>query len=276
MLFSCTVGLVPSPFGPIVGVDEAGRGPVLGPLVLAAVMLDAPAARALRRLGVKDSKAFGHGPEARRQRALLAREVHRRARWVRERVAPAQLVDERARRGQLNHLERELALEMLTSAGVVTSAADGPLFASGLPAGAGPRPRIVFDGRLVFGDLADQLPDAVAVDGAEDSWVAVAAASVVAKRRRDTLYALIARRIRSQLGLRHGEEPDPMAGAGYINRTTARMIEVYVERHGCFPPETRHSWSWSHLVELRTRFGLPAEPVKQVTPKAARRQLVLL
>ena len=58
--------------------------------------------------------------------------------------------------------------------------------------------RVVFDGRHVFGALADRLPDAIAVDRADDSWVAVAAASVVAKRRRDALYALIARRIRSE------------------------------------------------------------------------------
>ena len=40
----------------VVGVDEAGRGPVLGPLVIAAVAIDAAGAKKLEALGVKDSK----------------------------------------------------------------------------------------------------------------------------------------------------------------------------------------------------------------------------
>lgn len=42
----------------IVGVDEAGRGPVLGPMVLAAVVADEPDMKIFRELGVRDSKAL--------------------------------------------------------------------------------------------------------------------------------------------------------------------------------------------------------------------------
>ncbi len=37
-------------------MDEAGRGPVLGPLVFGIVVADAPALRVLEAAGVKDSK----------------------------------------------------------------------------------------------------------------------------------------------------------------------------------------------------------------------------
>ncbi|HEX7598918.1 MAG TPA: hypothetical protein VF518_11930, partial [Polyangia bacterium] len=43
----------------VLGVDEAGRGPALGPMVLAAVALDGKGATLLARHGVRDSKAFG-------------------------------------------------------------------------------------------------------------------------------------------------------------------------------------------------------------------------
>lgn len=40
----------------ICGIDEAGRGPVLGPLVMAGVTIDENGENALKLLGVKDSK----------------------------------------------------------------------------------------------------------------------------------------------------------------------------------------------------------------------------
>ena len=40
----------------VCGVDEAGRGSVLGPLVVAGVLIDSSKIRKLSLLGVKDSK----------------------------------------------------------------------------------------------------------------------------------------------------------------------------------------------------------------------------
>ncbi|MEM2923240.1 MAG: ribonuclease HII [Candidatus Nitrosocaldus sp.] len=50
----------------IAGVDEAGRGAVIGPLVVAAVAVDAPSIDRLIELGVKDSKMLN-----RRSRMIL-------------------------------------------------------------------------------------------------------------------------------------------------------------------------------------------------------------
>jgi len=40
----------------IIGIDEAGRGPVIGPLVICGVSIDEDKAEELRAMGVKDSK----------------------------------------------------------------------------------------------------------------------------------------------------------------------------------------------------------------------------
>lgn len=39
-----------------IGVDDAGRGPVIGPMILVGVLVDEKQERELRKLGVKDSK----------------------------------------------------------------------------------------------------------------------------------------------------------------------------------------------------------------------------
>ena len=47
----------------VCGIDEAGRGPVIGPMVLAGVLLDEKDEHLLKKLGVKDSKLIA--PEKR-------------------------------------------------------------------------------------------------------------------------------------------------------------------------------------------------------------------
>ena len=40
----------------ILGIDDAGRGPVIGPMVLAGCLITEETEKELKRLGVKDSK----------------------------------------------------------------------------------------------------------------------------------------------------------------------------------------------------------------------------
>lgn len=53
-----------------IGVDDAGRGPVIGPMVIAGVLLDKNAAERFKKLGVKDSKLLLPGARER-----LAKEI---------------------------------------------------------------------------------------------------------------------------------------------------------------------------------------------------------
>jgi hypothetical protein len=100
----------------ILGIDEAGRGPVLGPLVVAAVALRPQRAGALTRLGVCDSKEFGVGPPAVARRAELAAHIRRLADSVGVEVFGHEEVDGYASRGRLNELERRAARKLFSSA----------------------------------------------------------------------------------------------------------------------------------------------------------------
>lgn len=59
----------------ILGIDEAGRGPVLGPLVMAGVILTESASLRLKELGVKDSKLLTAEKRAALYGSILA-EAH--------------------------------------------------------------------------------------------------------------------------------------------------------------------------------------------------------
>jgi ribonuclease HII len=206
----------------ILGIDEAGRGPVLGPLVVAGVVLRPPRASALTRRGVSDSKEFGAGADARHKRAELAGHIRRLAEDIRIEVFTHEEVDRFAAEGLLNELERRGACRIIeTTAGVR---------------------RIVADGERLFSSLCHRFPHLEARDGGESVHVAVAAASIIAKDTRDRLFEEIADRYRSEFG--------EIRGGGYVNASTADFIRRYHERYGKLPPETRRSWGWKLLREL--------------------------
>ncbi len=223
----------------VLGIDEAGRGPAIGPLVVAAVLLHPRRAGALTRLGVRDSKHFGAGGPAAGRRGRLASHVERLAEWVGVRVLPAEEVDRRTMAGELNLLEREAARSLLVE----------------IPENRAPR-RILADGEKVFGSLAAEIPGMEAMDRAESRHVAVAAASIVAKVRRDRLFAELLERIRSGYRERYGEDFGPVHGAGYVNEGTGEFLRRYHQRTGSLPPGTRHAWGWSVIRELSPRRSL--------------------
>jgi ribonuclease HII len=200
----------------VLGIDEAGRGPALGAMVMAAVAVDAPAARRLTRAGVTDSKAFGSGPDAHDKRLALYAIVRAHAAWIAIDVCDVDVVDAYVARGALNVLERERAAAFIRA--------------------APPCRRIIADGRRLFGPLQAEFPTLEALDRAETEHVAVAAASICAKIRRDELFACIAARYAAEFG--------PLAGGGYVNAATRAFARAYVRRFGVLPPEARHSWPW--------------------------------
>jgi ribonuclease HII len=200
----------------VLGIDEAGRGPALGPMVLAAVALDEKAAGLLASQGVRDSKAFGSSVSARRTRAILKKTVEALASWVGLEVCSVETIDEYVGRGALNLLERERAVRLIERAPVCG--------------------RIVADGRCLFSPLVNRYPHLDARDRAESVHTAVAAASICAKAYRDALFDEIAQRYQTDFG--------PLRGGGYVNRLTRAFVTEYVRRHGHLPPEARASWPW--------------------------------
>ena len=198
------------------GADEAGRGPILGPMVIAVVGLDRGAAISLAKLGVCDSKGFGAGEKARARRAELAALVRDRAPMCATRVVSAEVVDQYTYRGMLNALEREVVHALLVELG------------------ATPHDRIVCDGANMFAPLREFFPQLEAVNQGESKHVSVAAASILAKDARDEAFATIAARYEREFGA--------LRGGGYLNAATRSFLDAYQAKHGSLPPEARKSW----------------------------------
>ncbi|MCH9684145.1 MAG: hypothetical protein K0V04_22120 [Deltaproteobacteria bacterium] len=200
----------------IYGVDEAGRGPILGPMTIAVVGVDRKATRALGTLGVDDSKSFGSTAEGQLRRAQLAEQIRACVPAVRLRTVEVEEIDHYTYRGQLNALERRVVLELLAAMEVERDA------------------RVICDGATMFKPLRLHYPRLQAVNRGESAHVSVAAASIVAKDARDRAFGVIANR--------YGDEFGPVRGGGYLNAATRKFLSAYEQRYGELPPETRRSW----------------------------------
>lgn len=204
------------------GIDEAGRGPAVGPMVMAAVVLCSRGAASLTRMGLCDSKTYGAGDDAHATRSALAVEIRKRAKFVALIEVTHAEIDSRVARHELNVLERELATRLIDQAPSVD--------------------RIIADGKRMFAALGLRYTNFESHDRAESKHAAVAAASVVAKVLRDEQFAKIRARYEAEVG--------PITGGGYSNAATRRWLRAYAERYGRLPDEARLSWPHPYVEDL--------------------------
>ncbi len=212
----------PPPLRITLGIDEAGRGPSVGPMVMAAVALCSKSAAALTRAGLCDSKTYGAGDDAHATRSALAAQIRSRARFVCVIEVPHSEIDQRVARKELNVLERELATKLIDQAPTVD--------------------RIIADGKRMFAPLGQRYANFESHDRAEAKHASVAAASVLAKVLRDERFAQIRARYEAELG--------PITGGGYANAATRKWLRAYAVRYGRLPDETRLTWPHPYVADL--------------------------
>jgi ribonuclease HII len=199
----------------ICGVDEAGRGPCFGPLVVAGILVENDTE--LVRIGVNDSKQLT--PKKREQ---LAPQITRLATNYELIVLPAVDIDVLRKTMTINQLEVFLfskIIEKLKPDVCYVDAAD------------------VNEER--FGkDIVSNLsykPRMISKHKADEQYPIVGAASILAKVTRDEHIRKIAQELEPRLNL-------PL-GSGYpADPVTKQFLSTWVSRFGTLPPHVRESW----------------------------------
>jgi ribonuclease HII len=221
--------------GSIIGVDEAGRGPVLGPLVVAAFRLESKADEGiLKELNVRDSKKCSP-----KQRKFLASKIKKIGKFKIIKSS-AHDIDEQRKLKTLNKLEGELFADAInglfpeedTTVIVDSADANEESFKNYISA------RINRNVKIISKHKADE------------SYLVVAAASILAKTERDFQINKIGRELGFDIG--SGYPADPI---------TIRFLENWIKEKGDLPPHTRHSWNTSK--KLLKNIKNPIKPLDQ-------------
>ncbi|MGC8817082.1 MAG: ribonuclease HII [Candidatus Hadarchaeum sp.] len=211
----------------IMGADEAGRGPVLGNMVLCGALFDPRTLEELRSIGVRDSKQLSP-----RRREELARVIAAKARGlVIVELTPAEIDDCRlVKKVNLNELEARTFAGMIDRLRPEVVYLDSP----------DPNPKL-FEQRVR--KYLSTSPRIVVENFADCKYPAVAAASIVAKVRRDQCIA--------ELRRRYGD-----LGSGYpADPVTISFLRNWVREHGRLPDFVRRSWETARRIEEELRQG---------------------
>jgi ribonuclease HII len=200
----------------VAGVDDAGRGSVIGPLVIAGILIDSEDVPKLVQLGVKDSKLLS--PSRRETLAVDIKRIARKHAVVKLSPAEIDRVVEKGRKlRRLNWLEAQAmakVIELLRPDVAYVDASD------------------VFEERFKQ-QILEFLPfkvEIVSEHKADRKYPVVSAASIIAKVERDREIA--------ELKAKYGD-----FGCGYpTDPKTIEFLHRCLETFKEYPEFVRRSW----------------------------------
>jgi ribonuclease HII len=204
----------------LLGVDEAGKGPVLGSMFIAGVVMDEEQLFDLAGIGVKDSKQL---TPARRE--LLSKKITAAAKGIYILEVTANMIDELRGVMTMNEIMVRSHAQVLTQLHAdkaILDAAD------------------VNEQRFAkrVKDMSRCTMEVLAEHKADSKHLVVAAASIVAKVSRDSSMRELEQRIGAVLGSGYPSDPD-----------TKRYLKSYAAEHGCPPPCARKSWKTAQRLK---------------------------
>lgn len=198
----------------IAGIDEAGRGPIIGPMVMAGVLIEEEIEQELKALGVKDSKLL----ELQERENLFPLIQELAKAHVVECIWPEEIDD--AVKGKdglnLNKLEAKKTAEILNKLKPQIAYVDSP------------SPNLKAYKELLQGQLTFSPKKLITEHKADTRYVVVGAASILAKVIRDREIE----KIKKEIGIDFG--------SGYLS--DPKTSEFLQKHHESYPHLFRKSW----------------------------------
>jgi ribonuclease HII len=206
----------------LAGVDEAGKGAVLGSLFVGGVSIDSSALKYLERMGLKDSKTLSP-----KRRESLSKRIEKVC-AVHLQEITAKQIDELRTAYTLNDIlvkAHALSLRHLNPDIAFVDAADvDPLrFAQRVKDESG-------------------ISSIIAEHKADSNHVIVSAASIIAKVYRDASIKALGHCLGAEIG------------SGYpSDARTTDFLKRWLDERGELPPETRYSWKTAKKLLTASR-----------------------
>ena len=199
----------------ICGIDEAGRGPVIGPLVVAGLTLENDTK--IIEYKVRDSKKIPP-----KKRKILSKKIIEISSDYEVLIIPAKDIDDMRKVMTLNEIEVNAFTKIIKKLKPDICYVDSvdvneKRFAENVLSGLSIKPVIISKHK------------------ADEIYPIVSAASIIAKTRRDEEVEKISKILEKKL--------DCPLGSGYpADPITQNFIKKWFERYKKLPPYTRHSW----------------------------------
>lgn len=196
----------------ILGIDEAGRGSVLGPLVIAGVIIPEKMEKVLERMGVKDSKRL-----APHRRTILSRKLKKMFEYEVIMISALEIDQMRADGINLNDIEKNAMRDLIIKLNPEKAIVDA----------------VDVKAERFQNNLCESTGvDVIAEHKADDKYIQVSAASIIAKAERDAQIAEINKEYIKMGGIGSGYPSDP---------TTKEFLTNYAYEE--MPDFVRRSWA---------------------------------
>jgi len=199
----------------IAGVDEAGRGPMIGPMVICGILVNSDRLHELVEIGVKDSKILTH-----KRRLLLKEKIEKVTSKIEIRTVSAADIDRLRKRTTLNEIE-------------VTE------FASIAKA---------LNPKEIYLDAADVIAERFGSKIGELSGIASKGAKIVSEHKADAKYPIVSAasiiaKVDRDLAIERFHERYGDFGSGYPNDPkTIKFMRILVRDGEKLPSIIRKSW----------------------------------
>ncbi len=204
----------------IAGIDEAGKGPVIGPMCVGGVLLDEDKTNTLRNLGVADSKKISP-----KKRPLFAGQIEKYSEKVFVFEIEPRQIDELRKLMSMNDImviAFSKVLGQLQPEKAYVDAADINEERFGR--------RLLEEYRKNYPEKATNL-SIISKHRADDRYPVVSAASIVAKVRRDELIEELKKEIGVDFGSGYPSDPK-----------TKKFLADWYKENEELPAFVRHSW----------------------------------